>query len=158
MPETAMQYRDRYPIVITSQKDRCRDFWSQRLGFEVRFDSSWFCWLSAADGSASIAFMTPDHPSAPPGPEAFDGRGLCFELEVEDVAAVHARCVEAGVDIGYPLTTEAFGQRRFGFADPSRLWVDVVQQVAPQDGWWDRYQVVPPAVPGSEDAAAPGPR
>jgi hypothetical protein len=26
---------------------------------------------------------------------------------------------------------------RFGFADPSGLWVDVVQQIEPARGWWE---------------------
>ena len=39
----------------------------------------------------------------------------------------------------YPLTDEPFGQRRFGFADPSGLWIDVVEQVEPRPGYWDTY-------------------
>ena len=138
-----MRFNDRYPIIVTDRKDDCRDFWAGRLGFEVGFDSTWFTWLRAADGSASIAFMAPDHPSAPPGPEVFSGQGLCFELEVDDVDAVHDELQRAGVAFGHALQSEPFGQRRFGFADPSGLWVDVVQQIEPQAGWWDRYLLAP---------------
>jgi catechol 2,3-dioxygenase-like lactoylglutathione lyase family enzyme len=134
-----MHFTDRYPIVVTPHKDACRDFWTRHLGFEVGFDSTWFVWLAAADGSASIAFMTPDHPSAPPGPEPFSGRGICFELQVDDVDAAHARYVASGARVDYRLTGEPFGQRRFGFFDPSGLWVDVVQQVDSAPGYWDRY-------------------
>jgi catechol 2,3-dioxygenase-like lactoylglutathione lyase family enzyme len=134
-----MRFQDRYPIIVTDRKDACRDWWVRHLGFEVGFDSSWFTWLQAADGSASLAFMTPDHPSAPPGPEPFAGTGLCFELQVEDARTAHACFVATGASAGYPLTDEAFGQRRFGFRDPSGLWVDVVEQIDPQAGWWDRY-------------------
>jgi len=135
-----MRFTDRYPIIVTRHKDDCRDFWTHHLGFEVGFDSSWFTWLHAPDGSASIAFMTPDHPSAPPGPQEYGGSGICFELQVEDVDALHAQCVDTGLPVGLPLRTEPFGQRRFGFADPAGLWVDVVQQVEPAAGFWDRYQ------------------
>lgn len=134
-----MHCTDRYPIIVTLRKNDCRDFWCRHLGFEVGFDSQWFTWLSSADGSASIAFMTPDHPSAPPGPEPFSGRGLCFELQVDDADEAHSDITATGLHAEYPLTTEPFGQRRFGFTDPSGLWVDVVQQVDPQAGWWDRY-------------------
>ena len=134
-----MRYTDRYPIVVTPRKNECRDFWCRHLGFEPGFDSQWYTWLTSADGSASIAFMTPDHPSSPPGPQAFSGKGLCFELQVEDADAAHAAVTATGLRVEYPLTTEPFGQRRFGFTDPSGLWVDVVQQVDPQAGWWDRY-------------------
>lgn len=146
-----MRFSDRYPIIVTTHKDACRDFWVHQLGLEVGFDSEWFVWLASADGSLSIAFMTPDHPSAPPGPEQFTGRGMCFELQVEDAAAAHALFVASGGCVAYPLTDEAFGQRRFGFADPSGLWVDVVQQIEPAAGWWDRYMTGGAPV-GKDDA------
>jgi catechol 2,3-dioxygenase-like lactoylglutathione lyase family enzyme len=134
-----MRFLDRYPIVVTPAKNEARDFWVRRFGFTVGFDSSWFCWLAAEDGSASLAFMTPDHPSAPPGPESFGGTGLCFELQVEDAAAALEALARTGFTPDYPLTREPFGQVRFGFRDPSGLWVDVVEQSEPHPGWWDRY-------------------
>ena len=136
-----MQFIDRYPIIVTPQKNAARDFWVAHMGFEVSFDSTWFCLLTASEASASIAFMSPDHPSAPPGPEVFAGTGMCFELQVEDARAAHAALSTRGLPIGLPLTDEAFGQRRFGFRDPSGLWVDVVEQIESRAGFWDRYMV-----------------
>jgi catechol 2,3-dioxygenase-like lactoylglutathione lyase family enzyme len=139
-----MRFTDRYPIVVTVQKDACRDFWVRHFGLDVGFDSTWFVWLGAADGSLSIAFMTPDHPSAPPGPAVFAGTGLCFELQVEDAAAALAAFTASGGHAELPLTVEPFGQRRFGFRDPAGLWVDVVEQVEPAAGWWAPYLMVGP--------------
>lgn len=136
-----MRFTDRYPIIVTENKEASRDFWSHRLGFDVAFDSSWFSLLVAEDGSASIAFMTPDHPSAPPGPEIFNGSGMCFELEVDDAQAVYEALESEGLSVTYTLTEEPFGQRRFGFSDPSGLWVDVVEQIEPEAGYWGRYMV-----------------
>ena len=136
-----MHFSDRYPIVVTGKKDEARDFWVKHLGFEVVFDSSWFCLLVAEGNSASIAFMTPDHPSAPPGRESFSGTGLCFEMEVADAKAAYDELTVKGLPVTYPLTDELFGQRRFGFADPSGLWVDIVEQIAPQEGFWDKYMI-----------------
>jgi catechol 2,3-dioxygenase-like lactoylglutathione lyase family enzyme len=134
-----MRFEDRYPIIVTPHKNACRDFWQSKLGFEVVFDSTWFTLVAAEEGSATLAFMTPDHPSAPPGADAYQGKGMCFELQVGDADAVFAQMSANGLKASYPLTTELFGQRRFGFFDPSGLWVDVVQQVEPQAGYWDRY-------------------
>ena len=136
-----MHFSDRYPIVVTGKKDEARDFWVKHFGCEVVFDSSWFCLLVAEGNSASIAFMTPDHPSAPPGPESFSGTGLCFEMEVADAKAAYDELIAKGLPVTYPLTDEPFGQRRFGFADPSGLWVDIVEQIAPQEGFWDKYMI-----------------
>jgi catechol 2,3-dioxygenase-like lactoylglutathione lyase family enzyme len=134
-----MKFVDHYPIIVTPNKNACRDFWAKYLSFDVVFDSTWFTLLAAEEGSATLAFMTPDHPSAPPGADAFGGKGMCFELQVESADAAHAQVKQRGLPIEYPLTTEPFGQRRFGFKDPSGLWVDVVEQTEPQAGYWDRY-------------------
>ena len=132
-----MKFVDRYPIIVTPALRDCRDFWADRHGFEAVFESDWFILLQAE--GASLAFMSPDHPSAPPGPEAFSGKGMCFELQVEDAAAAYEEAAARGLETGYPLTREDFGQLRFGFFDPSGLWVDVVEQVEPAPGYWDRY-------------------
>ncbi|WP_309645005.1 VOC family protein [Phenylobacterium sp.] len=132
-----MKFVDRYPIIVTPKLLECRDFWCAHLGCEVVFEASWFILLQA-DG-VSLAFMSPDHPSAPPGPEPFSGKGMCFELQVEDATAAYETIRATGLAVDYPLTEEPFGQLRFGFSDPSGLWVDVVEQVEPAEGFWDRY-------------------
>ncbi len=134
-----MKFLDRYPIIVTPNKNACRDFWTKHLGFEVVFDSTWFTLVAADEGSATLAFMTPDHPSAPPSADAFSGKGMCFELQVDSADDAFAQATQRGLPITYPLTSEAFGQRRFGFFDPSGLWVDVVEQIEPEVGFWDKY-------------------
>jgi catechol 2,3-dioxygenase-like lactoylglutathione lyase family enzyme len=132
-----MRFVDRYPIIVTPRLLDCRDFWVRHLGFGVAFEASWFVLLQAE--GATLAFMSPDHPSAPPGPEPYARTGMCFELQVEDATAAFAEAVAAGLPIGLPLTKEPFGQLRFGFTDPSGLWVDVVEQVESAEGFWERY-------------------
>jgi catechol 2,3-dioxygenase-like lactoylglutathione lyase family enzyme len=138
-----MRFVDRYPIVITERMTACRDVYVRYLGFVVGFESNWITYLTSDDQSASIAFMTPDHPSAPPGPQTFSGNGICFELQVEDAARALETLAGSGLEITYPLTDEPFGQRRFGFHDPAGVWVDVVEQIEPAPGFWDRYPARP---------------
>jgi catechol 2,3-dioxygenase-like lactoylglutathione lyase family enzyme len=134
-----MRFVDRYPIIVTPKMKECVAFYARHLGFTVAFESTWFTLLYAEGETASLAFMTPDHPSAPPGPEAFSGKGMCLELQVEDARAAHDEAKERGLPVTLPLTDEPFGQRRFGFFDPSGLWVDVVEQIESAKGFWDRY-------------------
>ena len=134
-----MKISDRYPIVVTDHKVACRDFWQRHFGLDVLFDSDWFVLLGNEQQGSVVAFMSPDHPSAPPGPECFGGQGVCLEIEVGDIVQTHQDFAGGGGPVAYPLTREPFGQHRFGLRDPSGLWVDVVEQIAPQDGYWDRY-------------------
>jgi catechol 2,3-dioxygenase-like lactoylglutathione lyase family enzyme len=138
-----MQLQDFYPIIVTDKLAACRDFYVRWFGLAIGFESSWFILLYSADGHASLAFMRPDHPSAPPGPESFNGKGMCLEFEVADARAEYERLIREGAVITYDLCDEPFGQRRFGLYDPAGTWIDVVEQIEPASGWWDKYLTAP---------------
>ena len=134
-----------YPIIVTPHLAECRDFYRLWFGFEVVFEASWFVLLRASSGaSSSVAFMHPDHPSAPPGPEVFTGKGMCLELEVQDAKAEYERFLRDGAAVVLSLRDEPFGQRRFGLFDPAGVWIDVVEQIEPAAGWWDKYLLAEP--------------
>ncbi len=139
----AMKVKDLYPLITAPDLKAVRDFYTRHFGFEIAFEASWFLYLTGpADGDtrgATLAFMTPDHPSSPPGPEAFDGRGMILTVEVADAAAAFERLRKGGAPIVHPLTDEEWGQRRFMTRDPAGVLVDVVQQIEPKQGYWDKY-------------------
>lgn len=147
-----MQLQSAYPVVVTDKMAECRDFYVRHFGFEVAFEATWFVYLSAGGGQPyAIAFMTPDHPSRPPGPEKFDGKGLFLTLQVDDAAKEFERLRKTGATIAYPVADEPWGQRRFGVVDPSGLWVDVVQQIEPAPGYWDPYMRIEPTADSSQE-------
>ena len=133
-----------YPLVTTPHLAACRDFHQRHFGFEVVFEASWFVLLArgAEEGTVSLAFMTPDHPSRPPGPEVFSGQGLLLTLQTDDAAAEAERLGAAGVALAHPLTREPWGQLRFQVRDPAGLVLDIVEQVEPAPGYWARHGVV----------------
>ena len=135
-----MHVKDLYTIIVTDKRAECRDFYVRWFGFQVVFEASWFVYLAAAgDHPFGIAFMAPVHPSQPPGPERFSGRGLLITIQVADAAAEFERLSRAGVSIAYPLKDEPWGQRRFALVDPAGAWVDVIQTIDPVPGFWDKY-------------------
>jgi catechol 2,3-dioxygenase-like lactoylglutathione lyase family enzyme len=138
-----MKLEDFYPIIVTPKLFECRNFYVRWFGFTVGFESSWFIWMSSADGARSLAFMHPDHPSSPPGPEPFSGLGMCLEFQVENVQAEYKRLQSEGAAIEYSLRDEPFGQRRFGLHDPAGVWIDIVQQIESAQGYWEKYFISP---------------
>jgi uncharacterized glyoxalase superfamily protein PhnB len=94
---------------------------------------------SGGSNPVSLAFMSSDHPSSPPSPRPYDGNGMFLTLQVEDARAEYERVAAAGLRCDLPLKDEPWGQRRFGVVDPAGMWLDVVQQIDPEPGWWDRY-------------------
>lgn len=135
-----MKLLDSYPLLTVSDIRASRDFYVKHFGFGVIFDSDWVVMLGdARRGRIALGFMTPDHPTNPPGPEVFDGKGMIVTIQVEDAAADCAALKAQGVRIFYDLHDEPWGQRRFALRDPNGVIVDVVQQTQPAEGWWDKY-------------------
>lgn len=129
-----------YPLITVKDLTASRDFFVTHFDMGVAFQASWVAMLSsAANGAICLGLMTADHPSKPPGPEVFDGRGMIVTMQVENVSDVHARLEQAGAPIVYGLTDEPWGQRRFMTRDPSGVLVDVVEQIEPMPGFWDQY-------------------
>ena len=138
-----MKTRDLYPLITTPHLAETRDFHVTHFGFEVAFEASWFVYLTgpaeAGSRGATLAFMHPDHPSRPPGPESFGGQGMILTLEVSDAGAAFARLRAGGAPILHPLTDEPWGQRRFMTHDPAGVMIDVVEQIDPDPDFWAPY-------------------
>ena len=87
-----MRLQDMYAVIVTPHHKACRDFYARWLDAAVVFEASWFVLLSLpGDPPRHLAFMAPDHPSTPPGPEVFSGAGAFLTFQVADAAAEFSR-------------------------------------------------------------------
>ena len=135
-----MAITDTYPLVTVTRLTESRDFFVRHFDMAVLFEASWVVMLSVGgDGAVALGLMTSDHPSQPPGPETFSGQGMIVTVQVDDAAETYERIKEEGVPITHPITDEAWGQRRFMTRDPSGISVDVVEQIEPAAGFWEKY-------------------
>jgi catechol 2,3-dioxygenase-like lactoylglutathione lyase family enzyme len=136
----AEQLLEVYTVFIAKDIKQSRDFYHIYFGFTSIFESSWFILLqSPGKKGFYLAFMSEEHPSSPPSPKAMKGDGAFITLQVTDAKKVYDAIKAAGLKIDYPLTTEDWGQRRFAVNDPNGMHVDVVEQVEPKAGFWDKY-------------------
>jgi catechol 2,3-dioxygenase-like lactoylglutathione lyase family enzyme len=104
------------PNIRSDRPAETRDFFVELLGFEVAMDLGWVVTLaSPANPSAQVTIIGNDDPAAP---------GI--SVEVPDVDAAHARALEQGLEIVYPLRDEDWGVRRFMLREPSGTVVNVV--------------------------------
>jgi catechol 2,3-dioxygenase-like lactoylglutathione lyase family enzyme len=104
------------PNIRSDRPEETRDFFVGLLGFEVAMDIGWVVTVtSPANPSAQVNIIGNEDPSAP---------GI--SVEVPDVDAAHARAVELGLEIAYPLRDEAWGVRRFMLREPSGTVVNVL--------------------------------
>ncbi len=94
----------------------------------------------SGDRSFSIGFIDEVHPSSPPDISAMDGKSAVFlTLQVEDAQLEYDKIKKEGLNIYYHLKDEVWGQRRFGITDPNGMYVDIVQQINPEEGFWEQY-------------------
>jgi catechol 2,3-dioxygenase-like lactoylglutathione lyase family enzyme len=104
------------PNIRSTRPAETRDFFVDLLGFEVAMDMGWVMTLaSPTNPSAQVTIAAGDDMAAP---------GI--SIEVTDVDAVHAKAVEQGFEIAYPLRDEEWGVRRFMLREPSGAIVNVL--------------------------------
>jgi catechol 2,3-dioxygenase-like lactoylglutathione lyase family enzyme len=138
-----MKYEDVYPVFVTKDLEQAKDFYTKWFDMQVVFEASFFLLLTTpGERTYSIGFLSEIHPSSPPSSPAMNNQaGVFLTIQVADVSADFERLKKAGLKIYYELKDEPWGQRRFGVIDPNGMYVDVVQQILPEKGFWEKYPV-----------------
>jgi catechol 2,3-dioxygenase-like lactoylglutathione lyase family enzyme len=104
------------PNINSDRPAETRDFFADLLGFEVAMDIEWVVTVaSPINPSVQVNIISNDDMAAP---------GI--SVEVADVDAVHAKALDQGIEIVYPLRDEEWGVRRFMVREPSGTVVNVV--------------------------------
>ena len=136
-----MKLKDTYSVFVTKKLKETKDFYVKWFGFSVYFESSYFILLEASgDKPYYFGFMDENHPSSPPTtPAIHNNSGVFLTLEVDDAKAEYEKLQIAGISIHYPLTSEAWGQLRFGVTDPNGVYIDIVEQTEPEGNYWEQY-------------------
>jgi catechol 2,3-dioxygenase-like lactoylglutathione lyase family enzyme len=107
------------PNIRSDRPAETRDFFVDLFGFEVAMDMGWVMTVaSPSNASVQITIVGGDDMAAP---------GI--SVEVADVDAVHAKAVERGFEIAYPLRDEEWGVRRFMLREPSGTVVNVLSHI-----------------------------
>ena len=128
-----------FPVFTVNSLDAAKAFYSQNLGFAVAFENEWYLHLIAESG-IQIGFLLPDQPTQPDiFQRRYDGNGVIFSLEVEDVDAAYAEARDKALDIVLELRAEGWGQRHFCLQDPNGLKLDIVQAIEPTDEYAQAY-------------------
>ena len=116
-----MTIRRIVPDIKSKRLDDSRTFYIDFLGLKVGMDLGWIVtFVSPSNPTAQISVMRDDNPSTLlPN----------VSIEVADVDEVHARAIESGLQIVYPLTDEPWGIRRFFVLDPNGVIVNISSHV-----------------------------
>ena len=118
MPQTATHIQQLGRVIIpVSDQDKALEFYTEKLGFEVRADVPFGegdRWLEVAPpGSAAAVAIMPPRPGETP-----NNTQSCVAFNTDDLDAGHAALKERGVDVDEPMGGEGPVPRMFFFRDP----------------------------------------
>lgn len=96
--------------IATEQMDVASSFYGEVLGMEIAMDHGWIITFVGSGASRPQLSFAIEGGSGTPVPD--------LSIEVDDLAAVHARMVDHGYHAEYGPVTEPWGVNRFFVRDP----------------------------------------
>ncbi len=120
-----------FPVLLSSNVQRARDFYERHFGLVPRFESEWYVHLGhPTNPTLEFAVMTTQHESLPAAAQT-PAAGVLMSFEVPDAAAEHARLQGLGVEFVHTVRDDAWGQRHFMLQGPDGVFIDVIEPIAP---------------------------
>lgn len=119
--------------IVTTKLAVSKAFYTNVLGFGVTFENEFYLLLHTPGHTAEISFLLPDHPSQQPFfHKPFQGQGMYFTIEVQDVNKIYNSLKERGIEVKIDIRNEPWGDRHFAIEDPNGVGIDMVTYLLPQ--------------------------
>lgn len=113
--------------IITEKLTETKKFYTEILDFGVTFENEFYLLLHTPDKSSELSFLLPNHESQQPlFQPKFDGKGVYFTIEVENVDEIYTKLKSKNVQIEIELRDEPWGDRHFAIQDPNGVGIDIV--------------------------------
>lgn len=115
--------------IFTTEIEATKEFYCKYFGFSVKFELEGFIILQHKKQPAyELLFCVPNlpfnhelfHP-------AFQGQGVLFQMEVDNVEAEYERIKNLGLPIRIPLVNEPVNGKHFTVVDPNNIPIDIVE-------------------------------
>ncbi len=113
--------------IITTRLVESKEFYTKVLNFGVTFENDFYLLLHTPNKETEISFLLPNHPTQQPiFQKEYEGQGLYFTIEVEDVDEVYKDIRRKGIEVKIDIRDEPWGDRHFAIEDPNGVGVDIV--------------------------------
>jgi len=117
--------------IITTKLEESKNFYTNVLNFGVSFENEFYILLHTPDKKFELSFLLPNHPSQQRlFHNAFNGEGIYFTIEVDDVDQLYQTIKTKNVPIKIDLRNEPWGDRHFAIQDPNGVGIDLVTYAA----------------------------
>ncbi|MCP4393781.1 MAG: glyoxalase [Alphaproteobacteria bacterium] len=115
------------PVICIDDPVKSRDFYVNTFGAKVKFDCGWYIIVSL--NGHDLCFMAPQTDEQ----EKFDGKGLVYNIEVDDVDAEYNKLVTMGLKAVMPLEDHPWGDRGFAVLDPNGVQLYIYSPREPDE-------------------------
>ena len=124
------------PVIAVKDIAKSKVFYTEVLDFEVVYQSDWYLHLrSGGDDKVEIGFVASHHPMQPEVfHAAFDGKGVFYSLEVQDVGAALEKMKRLNVPIKLTRREEPWGEDHFAISDPNGIILNISKTDAKKRG------------------------
>ncbi|SEB98036.1 Glyoxalase-like domain-containing protein [Tenacibaculum sp. MAR_2009_124] len=118
--------------IITEHFTETKKFYTKTLGFGISFENEFYLLLHTPNHEAEVSFLKPNHESQKPiFQPAFQGKGVYFTIEVDDVDSLYNELQKKDTKIITPIRNEPWGDRHFTIVDPNGIGIDIVTYTDP---------------------------
>ncbi len=139
--EPSLEFNALVPELIVTDLGQSLDFYIQGLGFKIEYqrEAEKFVYLSLGRNQLMLEEVRPGNPWATGELSRPFGRGVNFQMEVEDAAALLQQAGNLGYPVMVPLKDRwrdvkgtSFGDREFLIQDPDGYLLRFSQTIGPK--------------------------
>ena len=115
--------------IITNKIDESREFYIKNFDAKITFDCGWYLNMEFGEKTSTLQFMSPQDPNQP----VFEGGGLMYNFEVDDVDLEYEKLTQFGNQAVMPLDNHPWGDRGFAIMDPNDIMLYIYSTREPAE-------------------------
>ena len=115
--------------IVTEKIYECREFYTKNFNAKITFDCGWYLNMEFGNNTATLQFMSPQQPEQP----IYNGSGLMYNFDVDDVDAEYERLMQLGNKPAMPLEDHPWGDRGFAILDPNGIMLYIYSNKEPSE-------------------------
>lgn len=128
-----------YAVLMCKDIQKEADFFMNLFDFKKVFDSGWYISLKD-DDDFELAMIDNSHDTIP---KQFRKQceGVILNIEVDDVDLLYLKIINRNdISILLEPKDEDYGQRHFMMETPSKILIDIIQNIQPTNEYLDNYK------------------
>lgn len=122
------------PTIYVENPTLSAEFYIKHFDAKVKFDCGWY--ITVAIGVYELCFMKPQTPQQ----SLFEGKGLMYNFEIEDIDEEYNKLSQLGLTIEMPLDDYPWGDRAFSVFDTNGITLYFYKLIKPAEEYKNSHK------------------